>query len=169
MVIIIAVLLILSAAALPRLGRYWQVYQLDSATQTLSSNLEVARYSAVSRKRNVVVLFYASASWYETFEDTNANGVRDSGEFRLGSYALPRQVRFDGSGLLGPPASPTGSVSDPITFASDRIVFNPEGKISGGLGTIYLRNASGDASAMSYNMASRLKIYSWNRTSQTWK
>ena len=61
-----------------------------------------------------------------------------------------------------------GQDADPVSFSSDRIVFNPEGKINGGTGSIYLQSGAGDASALSYNMASRLKIYRWNKTSQTW-
>ncbi|MCI0623899.1 MAG: GspH/FimT family pseudopilin [Acidobacteria bacterium] len=163
-----AVILTMSALAFPQIGRYWQLYELDSATQMLSSNLEVARYTAISRKYNAVAQFYVAASWYEIFEDKNGNGARDSGELSLGSYSLPRQVLFSGNSLLGPPANPSGAVADPITFGSDRVVFNPTGKVNSGLGTIYLQNSAGDASALSFNMASRLKIYRWNKSVQTW-
>jgi len=165
----IAIILVLSALAFPRIGRYWQLYALDSATQMLSSNLEVARYSAISRKYNAVAQFYVGASSYEIFEDKNGNGARDSGERSLGSYSLPRQVLFSGASLLGPPANPSSSVTDPITFGSDRLTFNPAGKVNSGLGTIYLQNSAGDAAALSFNMASRLKIYRWSKTAQTWK
>jgi len=164
----IAIILTLSAMAFPRIGRYWQLYELDSATQMLSSNLEVARYSAISRKYNAVAQFYAGASSYEIFEDKNGNGARDSGERSLGSYSLPRRVLFSGASLLGPPANPSGTVADPITFGSDRLTFNPAGKVNSGLGTIYLQNSAGDAAALSFNMASRLKIYRWNKASHTW-
>jgi Tfp pilus assembly protein FimT len=164
----IAIILALSAVALPRLGRYWQVYALDSATQMLSSNLEVARYSAISRRYNAVAQFYVGASSYEIFEDKNSNGAKDPGERSLGSYSLPRRVLFSGSGLLGPPANPGGAVADPITFGADRLIFNPTGKVNSGLGTIYLQNSAGDAAALSFNMASRMKIYRWSKTTQTW-
>jgi len=164
----IAIILTLSALAFPRIGRYWQLYALDSATQMLSSNLEVARYTAISKKYNAVAQFYVGASSYEIFEDKNGNGARDSGEFSLGTYSLPRQVLFNGSSLLGPPANPSGSVTDPITFGSDRLTFNPLGKVNSGLGTIYLQNSAGDAAALSFNMASRLKIYRWSKGSNTW-
>jgi Tfp pilus assembly protein FimT len=165
----IAIILTLSALAFPRIARYWQVYALDSATQTLSSNLEAARYSAISKKYNAVAQFDVGASRYEIFEDNNGNGVKDSGERSLGTYSLPRQVLFSGASLLGPPASPNGSVTDPVTFGADRVTFNPAGKVNNGLGTIYLQNSAGDAAALSFNIASRLKIYRWNKTAQTWR
>lgn len=166
--IAIGVVLSLGALVLPQVLRYWQAYELDSATQALSSSLEIARYTALSKKCNVVVRFYAGSSWYEVFEDDNGNSVKDSGELSLGAYSLPRLVKFSGEGLEGPPASPSGPVSDPVTFAGDKVIFNPEGKISGGLGTIYLRNDAHDASALSFNLASRLKIYKWNKGNSTW-
>jgi Tfp pilus assembly protein FimT len=168
-VVATGVILTLSAISFPHIRRYWQVYALDAATQVLSSNLEVARYSAISKRVNAVAQFYASSSSYEVFEDKNGNGSRDSGERLLGSYFLPRHVMFSGMNLLGPPANPSGNVSDPITFGGDRLTFNPSGKVNSGLGTIYLQNSAGDATALSFNMASRMKIYRWNKSAQTWK
>ena len=165
----IGIILTLSALAFPRITRYWQLYALDSATQVLSSNLEVARYSAISRKCNSVAQFYAGTSSYEIFEDKNGNGTRDPGERSLGRYSLPRQVLFDGANLLGPPANPSGNVADPITFGGDRLTFNPAGKVNSGLGTIYLQTSAGDAAALTFNIASRMKIYRWNKASHTWR
>jgi Tfp pilus assembly protein FimT len=165
----VAVILLLSALAFPQIGRYWQAYQLDSSVQTLSSNLEVARYTAISRRRNVVASFAAASSLYEMFEDTNGSGTKDAGEASLGTYPLSRHVLFNGNGLLGPPSSPSGAIEDPITFSNDKIVFNPQGKLNGGIGSIYLQNLAGDASAISYNMASRMKIYRWDKATKLWR
>lgn len=94
-----SVILILSALVLPRIRRFLEFYALDSAIQTLSSNLEVARYSAISRRCNAVAQFNASASSYEVFEDKNGNGAKDSAERTFGSYSLPRRVLFSGANL----------------------------------------------------------------------
>ena len=114
----IAIILVLSALAFPRIGRYWQVYALDSATQTLSSNLEVARYSAISRKYNAVAQFNVGASWYEIFEDKNGNGARDPGERSLGSYSLPRQVMFSGAACLGRRQIPVAALPTRLHLAA---------------------------------------------------
>ncbi len=58
---------------------------------------------------------------------------------------------------------------DPITFGSDRIIYNPLGKINGGIGTVYLENDQGDASAISFNIASRIKVYRWDKSAKVWK
>jgi prepilin-type N-terminal cleavage/methylation domain-containing protein len=169
LVTVMAIALLLGALAFPQLNRYWQSYRLDSAAQTLTSNLELARYSAISKDVNVVVAFYPAAFYYESFEDKNGNGTRDTGEVLLGSFPLPGKIEFKGAGLLGPPSSPSGPVTDPITFSNDRVVFNSQGKLNGGLGSIYLQNGMNDAAAISYNITGRMKTYRWDKSSGSWK
>jgi len=169
MLIVLAIALLLGGVAFPQLNRYWQSYRLDSAAQTLASNLELARYSAISKAVNVVVAFYPTAFYYESFEDKNGNGIRDTGEVLLGSFSLPRQIEFKGAGLLCPPSNPSGPVTDPITFSNDRVVLNSQGKLNAGLGVIYLQNAMNDAAAISYNIAGRMKTYRWDKSSSSWK
>ncbi len=169
LVVALATAMLLAALAIPQISRYWQVYQLDAATQTLVSSLELARYSAISRNVDMVVSFDISSGSYQIFEDKNKNGSRDGGEILLRSYSLPKSVDFSGSGLVGPPSSPSGPVADPITFSGDRLVFNAMGKLNAGLGTIYVQNTTGDAAAVSFNIASRLKTYRWDKSTLTWK
>jgi len=166
---VLTIALIMGAVAFPQINRYWQSYKLDAATQTLTSNLELARYSAISKNFNAVVAFHATTGEYEIFEDKNGNGSKDSGEALIGSYSLPGQIQFKASGLLGPPSNPSGPVADPITFANDKVVFNSQGKLNAGLGTIYVQNAAPDAAAISFNIAGRMKTFRWDRTSNTWK
>ena len=165
----LAVLLLLTAIAVPQFTRYLEFYQLDSGVQWLSSNLEIARYAAISGRQTVVFQFNPSNASYDYFGDKNDNGNLDPGERRLGTYPLPKHVQFKGSGLLGPPSNPGSPVSDPITFNGDRIVFNALGKINGGIGTVYLQNDQGDASAISFNIASRLKVYRWDKSAKVWE
>jgi len=166
---VVAILFVLAALMMPQAGRFWEAYQLDSATQTLTSNLEFARYTAISHGTAVTVSFYASASYYELFEDLNGNGSREPEEHLMGAYTLPRRVAFSGAGLLGPPASPSGTVTDPISFSDDRLVFNARGKLQNGLGCIYLKNGSNDASAVSFNLAGRMKVYTWDERTRGWR
>ncbi|MFN8005866.1 MAG: GspH/FimT family protein [Terriglobia bacterium] len=165
----LTVLLVLAMMSVPKFARYLQVYQLDSETQWLSSNLEIARYTAISGRQWVVVQFNSGSASYECFEDKNQNGTLDGNERRLGNYRLPPHVHFGGSDLMGPPSDPSSPVSDPITFNNDRVIFNNLGKINGGIGTIYLENDQGDASAISFNIASRFKVYRWDKSAQVWK
>lgn len=169
LLVVVAVVIILLTFTMPQIGRYWQAYQLDSATQTLTSNLEFARYTAISRSSLVTVSFHTVARYYEIFEDSNGNGTRDGAENLMGTYSLPPQVNFSGTGLLGPPGNPTDVVLDPVTFSDDRLVFNYRGKIQNGMGCIYLKNDFNDATGISFNIAGRMKVYSWNPSAHAWK
>ena len=168
-IVVLSVLLLLTAMAVPQMTRYLEFYQLDSGIQGLTSNLEIARYAAISGRKTVVVQFNRANASYTLFEDKNENGNLEAGERTLGTYRLPEHVRFNGDGLLGPPSDPKSPVPDPITFGSDRIIYNPLGKINGGIGTVYMENDLGDASAISFNIASRIKIYRWDKSTEAWK
>jgi len=169
LIVLLSVLLLLTAMAVPSMTRYLELYQLDSGTQGLISNLEVARYAAISGRKTVVVQFSPGRASYDIFEDKNENGNLETGERKLGSYQLPQHIQFKGDGLFGPPSDPSSPVTDPITFGNDRINYNPLGKINGGIGTVYLENDQGDASAISFNIASRLKVYRWDKSTKVWK
>jgi Tfp pilus assembly protein FimT len=169
MITVLCVTFLISAIAFPQLNRYRHAYRLDSAVQTLASNLEIARYTAVSKNIEVMVVFNAAQASYQSFEDRNGNGVRDGNELSLGTFSLPVQVEFRGNGLLGPPSGPTGPVTDPISFSNDRIVLNPQGKLGSGLGSIYLQNYLGDAAAISFNIAGRMKVFRWDKANLAWK
>lgn len=168
-ILVLALLLVLSGMAVPSLARYWEYFQLDSGTQSLSASLEIGRFNSISKRQTIVFRLNAGVGSYDFFEDRNENGDLDTGERALGAYSLPQHVQFRGQGLLGPPSSPGAPVSDPITFSGDRVVFNRLGKLNGGVGTIYLQNDLGDATAISFNIASRLKIYRWDKSAKVWK
>jgi type II secretory pathway pseudopilin PulG len=167
--VVLAGMLMLIALTLDPFNRFVEEYRLEMATQSLTAALELARHTAIAKNKESVVAFYPADSYYEVFPDINANRLRDPGEPLLFKNSLPKGVAFDGTGLWGPPASPDEMVSDPVSFSSHRIVFNPQGKLGSGTGTVYLRNKNGDARAISYNIASRLKVYVWQKKSTTWK
>lgn len=170
-VAVAGLILILLGLAIPGFSRYWEVQRLNSAVQTMLSNLDRGRYRAIARNREVVVRFQPIQRSYRLFEDLDGNGLRGPSEPLVGSYSLPNQVRFDTSGLIGPPGAVTPRpVTDPITFSGDRFTFNPEGYCNK-LGTIYLQNVSGDAAAISCSMpgVGRLRRYGWHHAKGAWE
>lgn len=169
LLVVLAGLMMLIALTLEPLNHLVEFYRLDSATQSLVAVLELGRHRAVATSRETVAAFYPSDRYYLLFQDNNSNRVRDPGEVLLSSNHLPEGVAFDGTGLWGPPSSPNEMVADPISFSSQRVIFNPQGKLAGGTGTIYLQNKRGEARAISYNIAGRLKVYSWQKGNNTWK
>ena len=170
-VVAAGLILILLGFAIPGFSRYWEVYRLNSAVQTMLSNLGRGRYRAITRNRGVVVRFQQEQRSYRLFEDLDGNGLRGPSEPLVGAYSLPGQVNFSSTGLSGPPAADTPRpVADPITFSGDRFTFNPEGYCNK-LGTIYLQNASGDAAAISCSMprVGRLRRYGWHHAKGAWE
>ena len=170
-VVVAGLILILLGLAIPGFSRYWEVYRLNSAVQTMLSNLDRGRYRAIARNREVVVRFQREQRSYRLFEDLDGNGLRGPSEPLVGDYLLPDQVKFNSTGLSGPPASGNPQpVEQAITFSGDRFTFNPEGYCNK-LGTIYLQNASGDAAAISCSLpgVGRLRRYGWHRARQVWE
>ena len=170
-VLVAGLILILLGLAVPGFSRYWEVYRLNSAVQTMLSNLDRGRYRAIARNREVVVRFHPIRRSYRLFEDLDGNGLRGPSEPLVGDYQLPDQVNFSSTGLSGPPASANPlPVEQAITFRGDRFTFNPEGYCNK-LGTVYLQNASGDAAAISCSMpgVGRLRRYGWHRAKGVWE
>lgn len=170
-VVVAGLIFILLGFAIPGFSRYWEVYRLNSAVQTMLSNLDRGRYRAIARNREVVVRFQREQRSYRLFEDLDGNGLWGASEPLVGAYSLPGRIDFSSTGLSGPPAAATPRpLADPITFGGDRFTFNPEGYCNK-LGTIYLQNASGDAAAISCSMpgVGRLRRYGWHRAQQVWQ
>ncbi len=55
---------------------------------------------------------------------------------------------------------------DPIGFSDHRLNYNALGKIYGGIGIVFLENNQGEASAISFNIASRLRVYRWDKSAK---
>lgn len=170
-VLVAGLILILLGLAIPGFSRYWEVRRLNSAVQTMLSNLDRGRYRAIARNREVVVRFQQEQRSYRLFEDLDGDGLRGPSEPLVGSYSLPGQVNFSGAGLSGPPAAAAPRpVADAITFGGDRFTFNPEGYCNK-MGTVYLQNASGDAAAISCSLpgVGRLRRYGWHQVKGVWE
>ena len=78
-VVVIAVIGILSAVAIPTYSQQLPKYRLNGAARQVMADLFVARRCAISQQHNVRVLFDA-ASAYTLWTDSNDNGEIDSGE-----------------------------------------------------------------------------------------
>lgn len=170
-VVVAGLILILLGFAIPGVSRYWEAHRLNSAVQTMLSNLDRGRYRAIAGNREVVVRFQREKRSYRLFEDLDGNGLREPSEPLVGAYSLPDRVDFNSTGLSGPPASARPRpATDAITFGGGRFTFNPEGYCNK-LGTIYLQNASGDAAAISCSMpgVGRLRRYGWHDAKGVWE
>lgn len=77
--IVIAVIGMLSAVAIPTYSQQLPKYRLNGAARLVMSDLVVARQRAISQMQKVQVLFAAEHA-YTLWTDSNDNGAIDSGE-----------------------------------------------------------------------------------------
>jgi len=80
LLIIIALIGIVTAIAIPNFMQWLPNYRLRAATQDLLSNFQKAKLAAVKGNVNVAVCFKNDNSGYTAFVDANANYVNDGEE-----------------------------------------------------------------------------------------
>jgi prepilin-type N-terminal cleavage/methylation domain-containing protein len=103
-VIVMAIMGILGAFAVPSFLAWLPGYQLKSAIRDLQGHLQTAKYEAVQRGGNVAVVFTAGAfsptggvGSYLVFVDTNGDFVLDAGEVSLIQVNMPNNVSLTGA------------------------------------------------------------------------
>jgi Tfp pilus assembly protein FimT len=111
--VVIVIMGILLAAALPAMRTYTGTAKLKQAVDEVSSTLKLARQRAVATNGHVVVQFDTHNSNYYLFDDNNGNGVRDGSETMSGPYDIPKGIAMAQCG-----------------FAQRRVTFAPQGSAS---------------------------------------
>ena len=80
----------------------------------------------------------------------------------LRNSSLPHTVQFGVlPGIMGPPATPTHAITQPITFVGNKILFYPEGIIQAG--AIYLKDTK---NRVQYALSSGVSTVSYLRKYQ---
>ncbi len=99
LMIVIVVIAILTAIAVPNIINWLPNYRLKAAARDLYSNMQKAKMEAVKRNVTVVLDFVPATNRYEMFVDDGAgvsgnanNFTRDSGETLLGTFGMPNDV-----------------------------------------------------------------------------
>ncbi len=104
--IVIVVIAILSAIAVPNIINSLPNYRLKAAARDLISNFQKAKMEAVKRNCTVVLDFVPASNRYEMFVDDGAganatNFTRDSGETLLGTFGMPNDVTLSSASFTG--------------------------------------------------------------------
>jgi Tfp pilus assembly protein FimT len=133
----VIITIILIVYALPRLMNWTEGSVIGNEASKLYYNLARAKNTATKNKNRVWVEFQGT-SGYTIFEDTNKNGIADTGE-PIRKIKLNPEIQFGVN--LEPPLQNvwgTGTVSRPIEFTNrkDKIYFEPSGKASS-TGAVY--------------------------------
>ncbi|MBU1193838.1 MAG: GspH/FimT family pseudopilin [Proteobacteria bacterium] len=139
LMIVIAMIGILSAVAVPRIKIWLPIYHLKSAASDLQSNLQKARMQAVKSNTNVQIRFNNTTPPGYYYFDDNTNSTHDPGEFRvnLSNY---------GSGVKFGKGSATNNWSGTLitdVVPSDALSFSASATSNSR--TIYLENENQDA------------------------
>ncbi len=125
LVIVVALVSILSAIAVPQFSLWAQSNRLNSGSLSIRFTLMLARSSAITKNSNVVVAFSTSADGsYTVFVD-------EDGDYSQGS---DEEVLEEGT-------MPTGISLYLTDFEDDKACYNPMG-IPDSDGTVYLKDSA---------------------------
>lgn len=142
MLIVVAIMAILFAIALPRFRV--EQSQVDGAARTIAASMMAARADAASRGHNVIVVFDTAARVVRTVWDTNNNLQIDAGEH---SRPVPLGERVAFTRGAGVPAY--NNATDPfpaftVISGKPALVVQRNGALDRA-GTIYLTSRRGRA------------------------
>ena len=128
LMIVIAIMGILSAIAVPNFMHYMAERRLNGAARMVMSDLMNARTLAVTQNRNVQVAFQTSASAYYTYDKAGSTEVTRNVQTGFGY----RDVTVSGNN--NPTFAPTGRLSGitacTITLTSAALTQQKEVKVS---------------------------------------
>jgi prepilin-type N-terminal cleavage/methylation domain-containing protein len=138
LMIVITVMGLMLAIGAPAMGRYLQSWRLNGEANEMATFLRLARTAAVSKNTGVVFVFDASAGEYYYFEDDDASGVANAGEYQSALQEMPDGIHIDS-----------------YSMAQQWITFGPKGNTIDG-GSIILKN--------SHETTKRVRIFSGTGT-----
>ena len=143
LIIVIAVIGIIAAIAVPNFLSWLPDARLKSAARDLYSNLQQAKIGAIKSNKKWAIVFNADA---RTYEVCSGKGPDDS--WRGTNDVVKKVILSDyGSGVTfgkGSAADPIGGTfgNDFITYSSPRNVVVMNSRGTGNSGYVYLTNAS---------------------------
>ncbi len=124
-----AVLAIIISTAVPNFTAWKINYQIRSESQRVHMTLLSARMTAIKNNNDVVITFLPASHTYTILDDTNSDGIADTGE-PLKSLALENDVRF---GFNGPSITDmdNNTVTETVKMGpSDIVTFDGRGQAS---------------------------------------
>jgi type IV fimbrial biogenesis protein FimT len=140
LLIVIAIMAILAAVALPNFREYMTQRRLSGAARVIASDLMNARMQAVSQNNKVIVSLLTGSHGYQIVRDANNNQTVDSGE--------------------GGPTKDIHPDYYDVTFVSSSGGYNPvfNGNGTATNGKIIVSNTRGDQLYIKISTGGRIKI-----------
>jgi len=143
MIVVIAIMGIVSAVAIPNFYSYAAGMRLRSASRDLYSTLQSTRMKAVRQNTRWAVQFDAPTPTNYRVIDCGIDNICGNGD---DSLKIPTSISQQYAG-----------VSMSQNFAGNRVEFNSEGTCN--LGTVALTNASGGASSVEVTVSGRVRVH----------
>lgn len=177
----VALIVILSAAAIPIGLSHVEEQRLEGAARYISALCFAARSEAVRRSAFVAIRFESGGAGsdpaFRTYLDGNRNGVRTrdiaSGVDRPLSSGDRLPDRFSGvrfgvaPGVTGIDGEPLVEGDDPIRIGSANLLsFNPNGSVTAG--TLYIRSDHGQRAVRLLGATGRTRLLSFSFPEQRW-
>jgi Tfp pilus assembly protein FimT len=182
--VVLAVMLVVAATALPTITTAMQQYRLRMAAKDMASMLQRSRMSCVRNNRHYTMqeaqLTQGGVTYSQLYLDQNANSAYDRGEPMV---QLPRGVRFSNSSVPALSAATLGYTPQPSSTA---LSFNAMGlpcvmrngictnwdSNGNAVGVVYFlqdsRHASSAWAAVAVTPAGRARTWLWSSNSSQW-
>ena len=141
--VVIAIIAILSAIALPNMFDWRERAKLRGAFENLRGDLQWAKTRAVREHAPVSVLFYTNR--YEIFVDNGAGGVTAADYIRDGDEPLVRSRQLS--------AGVTIDLDAPNIYQTQ---FDTRGRCPG-VGTLVLEDSTGEQTQLSINLLGQIR------------
>ena len=173
MSIVLAVLVILAAIALPNID--FQRYRMDANARTVQNQFIAQQLNAIQKNMPMIVTIVYNKGMLTITEDKNSNGVANSGE-RTYNRSLVERAQFVIPPVTVDGATPYYATGPGLTYLNltylyPTVTFYPNGSTSGDV-VIYIGSTAGrlrDMRALQITGAtSKIKFYRM-QSDGTWK
>lgn len=133
--VVLAILGILAAIAVPSFNAWVPSYQLKNAAGEVYSALQLAKLTAVKENANVVIWFNTAGNNYRAYVDDGAGGGVAGNNTQDGTEKTLREGTLEAN---------VDMFNTLFSTWSNQTVFNSRGLASGGWGVVDLRNNQSD-------------------------
>ena len=138
-IITMTIMGILTAVAIPNFSKWKEKHEINGQAQKVYFDLMLARTTAVKNNNPVLVTFNTTSHTYTVHDDTDSDGVQDSGE-AVKSVGLENDINFAYN--TGINDEDGNAVSAAVSFGGSTIVtFDSRGQSSSS-GSVFLLHTS---------------------------
>ena len=156
MMVVISIMGVLAAMAIPSYVGTMSTRRLTSATDELIAACYLARMRAVRENANVAVLFAPGNDRYSVFIDNGAGA-------NAGNDQLDADEPIIQQGIL-----PAGIDMYETDFVNNTVAYNGRGFLVGNTGSTHLRNAKNEYMGLTVNIAGRPRFVTSSDAGGTW-